>query len=347
VQLRRARCLIGFWEDGDFILENYLTNKRTTISPAVAQILGGADEYQSLNAFGSRWANVPDLSPLILRLLERDILVERGSPLDLKERLVDSRWEWGHDARYFHYATNDVEFESDPEKQRSDLIERALKVPPPSPYRAHEGPRVQLGEHVSNRPGELWEALKTRRTCRSFTGGSITRDQFETIVSWTWGKTAAYSFPHTGDFIVKTSPSGGARHPIETYPVVLAVQGIAPGIYHYSVRDNALVLLRPGDFSELALELCSDQPWIRDASAVFFMTAVLERSMWKYRHSHAYRVIHLDAGHLGQTFHLVCAALGLGPLTFAATRNSLIERELRLDGVAEIVVYTAAVGVPR
>jgi SagB-type dehydrogenase family enzyme len=76
------------------------------------------------------------------------------------------------------------------------------------------------------------------------------------------------------------------------------------------------------------------------------MTAVIERSSWKYRHSHAYRVLYLDAGHLGQTFQLVCTYLGLGPCTFAATHNRLIERELGLDGVSEIVIYTAAVGVP-
>jgi hypothetical protein len=43
---------------------------------------------------------------------------------------------------------------------------------------------------------------------------------------------------------------------------------------------------------------------------------------------------------------LVCTRLGLGPFTTAATRNRAIERELGLDGVSEIVVYTAAVGVP-
>jgi hypothetical protein len=54
----------------------------------------------------------------------------------------------------------------------------------------------------------------------------------------------------------------------------------------------------------------------------------------------------LDAGHLGQTFHLVCTSLGLGPFTFAATRNPAVEQALGIDGVNEIVLYTAAVGVP-
>jgi nitroreductase len=54
------------------------------------------------------------------------------------------------------------------------------------------------------------------------------------------------------------------------------------------------------------------------------MTAILERTMWKYALSHAYRVIFLDAGHLGQTFHLVCTKLGLAPFTTAATEEAAI-----------------------
>jgi SagB-type dehydrogenase family enzyme len=146
--------------------------------------------------------------------------------------------------------------------------------------------------------------------------------------------------------VVKTSPSGGARHPIEVYPVVLAIENIEPGIYHYSVRENSIAALRTGGVADLAVELCAGHEWIRTAAAVFFMTAVVERSAWKYPSSHAYRVLHLDAGHLGQTFHLVCTELGLGPFTFAATYNPAVEAALGIDGVTEIVMYTAAVGVP-
>ena len=76
-----------------------------------------------------------------------------------------------------------------------------------------------------------------------------------------------------------------------------------------------------------------------------FLTAVLPRSMWKYDHARAYRVVQLDAGHVGQTFHLVCTALGLGPFTTAAIQDQEIEADLRLDGVDEVVMYAAATGV--
>jgi SagB-type dehydrogenase family enzyme len=149
-----------------------------------------------------------------------------------------------------------------------------------------------------------------------------------------------------GEYLFKASPSGGARHPIEVYPVILRVEGVEPGVYHYSVERHALE--RIGDVPQAAelVHLCGGQQWIADAAVVFFMTAVVTRSMWKYASSHAYRVVLLDAGHLGQTFHLVCTNIGLAPFTTAAVRGTEIEALVGLDGVSEIVVYAAASGRP-
>lgn len=76
------------------------------------------------------------------------------------------------------------------------------------------------------------------------------------------------------------------------------------------------------------------------------MTAVFPRVLWKYRFSHAYRVVLLDAGHLCQTFCLVATWLGLAPFCTAAFADSLIEKDLRLDGIMESPLYLAGVGMP-
>src|SRR5205823_548081 len=146
------------------------------------------------------------------------------------------------------------------------------------------------------------KVLHRRRTMRLFTRKKISLNDFSTLLLWTWGKTYNILDPHIGEYILKTSPSGGARHPIEVYPIVLRVEDVDSGIYHYSVRKHELEPIRRGNFEDTIVRLCGNQEWLRDASAVFFMTALLERSMWKYEQSHAYRVVLLDAGHLGQTF---------------------------------------------
>jgi SagB-type dehydrogenase family enzyme len=344
-RLRRARSLIATWEADRLLVVNYLSGKRSTVSVPVVQVLCALDEYAALPEIEAE-LGLPQIEGLLSKLRNEDLIVEEGSGQAIKDELVDESWPWTHEAGFFHFATNDLDFVTDPSEQREYLLRRAAQVPPPSPYKEYDRAGTALPRRRDGRNDDLWAVLRARRTCREFSGGSIGREDLAEILLWTWGSSRHLSFPRTGDLVGKTSPSGGARHPIEVYPVILAVDGIDPGIYHYSVRDHSITSLRSGRLAELAVELCSGQESIRRAAAVFFMTAVVERSSWKYPSSHAYRVIQLDAGHLGQTFHLVCTALALGPLTFAATRNRAVEEALGIDGVKEIVVYTAAVGVP-
>jgi SagB-type dehydrogenase family enzyme len=71
------------------------------------------------------------------------------------------------------------------------------------------------------------------------------------------------------------------------------------------------------------------------------MTASLPRSMRKYDFARAYRVVLLDTGHLGQTFHFAATALGLGVFTTAALDDARIERLLAVDGISEAISMPA------
>ncbi len=345
-RIRRARCLVAFWEGGELVLQNYLTNKQTVIAPPMAQLIHELDDYLGEASAVERFGSIPHAKDLVDRLLAQDVLVIEGSSLDRKERLLDERWKWGHEARFFHYSTQHVCYEADLEVQRRNLVRLACQVSPPSPFKDYGRSDVELPGSFDDRAGELWDALRTRRTRRSYTRQAISLQDFSTLLLWTWGRTHLITDPKVGQYVLKTSPSGGARHPTEVYPVVLRVDGVEPGIYHYSVRRHGLELIRMGCFEDLVVRLCAHQEWVRDAAAIFFMTAVVGRSMWKYDNARAYRVLQLETGHLGQTFHLVCTNLGLAPFTMAATLDGEIERELVLDGVSEIPTYTAVVGVP-
>ena len=79
---------------------------------------------------------------------------------------------------------------------------------------------------------------------------------------------------------------------------------------------------------------------------MFLITAVFPRSMWKYRFPRAYRVVLADAGHLCQTFCLVATYLRLAPFCTMALKDSLIERDLGIDGINESILYVAGVGLP-
>jgi SagB-type dehydrogenase family enzyme len=345
-RVRRSRSLVAFWDGGELVLHSYLTNSQTIVAPLLAQVLGELGDYVPIEGVSDRLGPPPHGRELTERLIAQQVLVVEGTALDEKEALIDGRWKWGHEARYLHYSTQQVRFEVDAEAERERLRLLAQAEPPPIPFKHYCDPGLPLPGSFADRTGGLWDVLLRRRTRRAFERAALSLEDFSTVLLWTWGKTAEVESSVLGRYVLKTSPSGGARHSIEVYPVALRVEGMRPGIYHYSVARHDLEPLREGDFEDLVVRLCGEQGWVRDASAVFFMTAVVERSMWKYRHSHAYRVLHLDAGHLGQTFHLVCTQLGLAPFTTTATQNEAIESELGLDGVSEIALYAAATGVP-
>jgi SagB-type dehydrogenase family enzyme len=131
---------------------------------------------------------------------------------------------------------------------------------------------------------------------------------------------------------------------VEVYLMALRVKGLDAGLYHYAAEAHALGPISRGATAQQARAYCADQRFVAGAAALFIMTGVFERTMWKYPHPRAYRVVLLDAGHLGQTFCLTATRLGLAPFSTAAVKDSLIETDLGIDGVAESVLYVTGIG---
>ncbi len=116
-------------------------------------------------------------------------------------------------------------------------------------------------------------------------------------------------------------------------------------MYHYQARDNRLARL-PAKVSPRKISAyCADQPYFSGAAALFIMTAVFARTMWKYGRARAYRVVLLETGHLCQTFCLTATRLRLAPFSTAALKDSLIESDLGIDGISESVLYVAGIGL--
>jgi SagB-type dehydrogenase family enzyme len=342
-RIRRSLALILQWEPSYLRASNYISGRTSKVSPELVPLLDAFVGYapRSLLQGSGRSSE-----QLIQRLIANDILVEEGSELALREELLHAQWSWDSAARHFHFATNAVEFEANDEAVWGALERKSETSPPPSPFREYEGHYGVLPSPLTPAM-PLGEALRRRRTCRAFDRAPLSLLELSTVIGLTWGVSSiAPAGQSLGDFVLKTSPSGGARHPTEVYLFASRIEGLAPGIYHYSPRLHALHALSAEEPSRLAAALCAQQQWVGDAAASFFMTSLVSRTMWKYGHSHAYRVLLLDAGHLGQTFHLVCTALGLGPFTTAAFDGSAVERALGLDGINEIAIYAGAVGRP-
>lgn len=347
MEIRRAHSLVFFWENGKLTGTNYLTGRQVVCSVSLLHILDAVPEFTSLDLLHDQFASVPDSKVVIRHLLSQQVLLRKGSPTERKDALLWKQWKWGHDARFFHFGTREVSYNFNFEEVREFFEKRALTDPPPSPFKTEANKnKIALKKAVYPQT-DFWGTLFSRRTCRDFTGKRVPRKLFSAFLTSVFGMTQYYNESVLDKRIIKTSPSGGARHPVEAYVMVKNVEAIPAGIYHYEVETNSLAPIREYIGENAVSKLFSGQYWVKNAAVSFIFTAVLPRSMWKYDHSRAYRVILLDAGHIGQTFHLAGTALGLGVFTTAAVQDKLIEKCLKIDGVSEVVIYAGCIGYAR
>ncbi len=343
---RRAAHVISYWDEEGLVLENYVARTRVGVDPVAGLLLSAASRWRTLPDFCAAFPEYEASSVRqSVRLLARHKFLDK-SARPAKDSGYLPRWrEWTPAAAYYHFTTKDAKFNSDPAVEMRFYRQRAKEWPIPAPAKhLNHARQIPLPEPL---PGDRFtDVLHQRRTWRRFSRKSITLPQFATLLHTTWGVQQWMKWPVLGRLARKTSPSGGARHPIEAYVVALNVKGLAPGIYHYAADRHRLELVRRGATSEMVEEFFPSQWWYRRAAAVFLMTAVFARTQWKYPAPRTYRVVLADAGHLGQTFCLTATWLGLAPFCTMALADSKVEKALRVDGVSESVIYATGVGTP-
>jgi SagB-type dehydrogenase family enzyme len=328
IPYRRSPGLVFYWDESRLVCFDCISGRRYAVAPEVLDFLhhlGDGTVNGGLDVNGT------------LRSLSRLGLVERVG--------AGRAWPWQAwmpEAAFFHFGTRGGTYPADPREQDVELRSKAARTPPPPPTKTTAGSRTRLAspQHI----GELADVLKARRTWRNFSDAPVPAASLATLLQLTWGVQRWGTVAGQGRVALKTSPSGGARHPIEAYVLAANVKGLRPRAYHYDAATHELVDLRRGVSAPLIERLLANQDYYRGAAAVIVMTAVIARSMWKYPRSRAYRTMLADAGHLGQTFCLSATALGLAPFCTMAFREAEVERLLRIDGVTECAMYIVGVG---
>ncbi len=194
-------------------------------------------------------------------------------------------------------------------------------------------------EMLPDRTRGLFDILRTRRSRRAYSAAPLALTELATLL---WSVQGVVESGR--DFTLRTAPSAGARHPLETYVMVNRVADLAPGLYRFSPSGHRLV--RTSDDEAVADRMaaaCLGQGMLRTCAVSFIWTAAIERGRWKYQ-QRAYRYIYLDAGHACQNLYLACEALGLGCCAVAAFDDDAVDRILGVDGREEFAIYLATVG---
>ncbi len=213
-------------------------------------------------------------------------------------------------------------------------------------WKSYEGaeriplPRPSLGDAT------LEQTILSRRSQTGrFAGGPISFEQLAGILRFTYGPTLdvpSRKFP--GESLrLRAAPSGGGLYPLEIYPLVFGVDGLAPGVYHYSVSDHSLELLRAGSCLPEFLDCTSYHDLATTAAVVFAITAVMPRTLSKYLFR-GYRFLSYDVGAVVQNFYLTATALGLGSCALGGFYDDRCGQLLDIDNVSENVMMLFTVG---
>jgi SagB-type dehydrogenase family enzyme len=167
----------------------------------------------------------------------------------------------------------------------------------------------------------LQTALRERRSVGAFGARLLptpmTQDQLSAMLMHSYGaiRELPWKAAHDNGGFGRPAASAGGLYPIEIYPVVLNVEGLTPGIYHYNVPEHALHCVREGDGSASLMdelkECTTYHDLLQDAAVVFLLTGVWKRTLSKY-HQRGYRFMLHDAGTLVQNLYLTGTALDLG-----------------------------------
>jgi SagB-type dehydrogenase family enzyme len=189
----------------------------------------------------------------------------------------------------------------------------------------------------------LDDLLARRASCRRFSGAELALDAVSSLLAAAYGEGPEVSV-EGASFPSRPVPSAGATYPLQLHVLVRAVDGLAPGSYHYLPGDHALAPTGPGvPFAALA-EIFLGQPYLTPAAAVLVLAGALDQTTARYG-DRGYRYVLYEAGHTMQNVILTGAALDVGSLNLGGFLDDALAAVLRLRPDA-VPLYGVALGPP-
>jgi SagB-type dehydrogenase family enzyme len=336
--------MINRFDDGYFAM-NLMQKSAFSLDPPLFGLLASMVE----DAEASELADVlpgydtEAAQGILDALVDVGAVVEVGSTAANEDALISSKWHWGEAALSFHLTTRDSEFATSAESSAGQLARLADDPPPPLRLPLKDGSAiVELPDPFTD--NALTTLMAKRRTVRIPLNVAAPLKAVSDILFAGVG-IVGETRNVTGSLPLKTTPSGGARNPYETYLIVRNVDGLAQGVYRYCGLAHALQLVSDEAVPSLG-SLIANQDWADGMAAMVVLVAHFERTMWKYRNGNAYKVVLMEAGHIGQNITLAATAHGLTACPTAALSHSRIESLLGISDPLVSPVYALLLGVP-
>lgn len=228
--------------------------------------------------------------------------------------------------------------------QYLEVSDQRRGFPPPplqAPY-PEIGALVDLPRPADIRvePLDLRTAIENRASVRRYAAVPLALPELSYLLWCTQGVKSVEGRYAT----MRTVPSAGARHALETYLLANRVQGLQPGLYRFLALEHKLlaVSLQP-DVADEITRACWNQRFVHESAVTFIWAAVAYRMTWRYG-QRGYRYLHLDVGHVCQNLYLAAQSVNCGTCAIAAFSDEDMNRLLELDGEEQFVIYLAALG---
>jgi SagB-type dehydrogenase family enzyme len=174
------------------------------------------------------------------------------------------------------------------------------------------------------------ETLHKRRSVRDYKRGPLNLEQVSQLL---WAASGSNLYR-------RTAPSAGATYPLEIYLVVGEVEGLEPGIFHYSSSRHSLEMTKEQDVRNRLSRAALGQEMIEEASVSIVIAADYGRTTGHYG-QRGTRYVHMEVGHVGQNVSLQAVALSLGTVMIGAFDDKQVKEVL---GIREEPLYIIPVG---
>jgi len=313
-------------------------------------LLSKATEWTAAQQF---YPMYPALDPAVIAgrvetLTAQGFLVAEGTPPAHFDIEYESFWKWDTPAGLYHFGMKDPPY-LNPQQAAAWMEYRATTAAPVPLFTTNESCEIVHELPKPDLTKGLMGVMSRRRSIRSFLPDPMSVESLRDCLFAGLGITGFLDthLPEAARLLpLKMTPSGGARNPYEAYVYVNNVKDLASGLYHYSAVDNTLGLLTPTPPVTPA-QLLIGQYWADESGAVILLVANFERTMWKYPHPTAYRVLLIEAGAISQNISLAAADHDLSTIPTAAFSDTYAHALLQLDWIKQALVLAVLVGKPR
>ena len=186
---------------------------------------------------------------------------------------------------------------------------------------------IELPEPDPDGQLSVERAIATRASRRTFASDPVTLEDVSQLL---W---AAQGITHVRSGVrMRAAPSAGATYPLETVLEVApdGCEALEASLYRYEQATHRLEQIHAEPCHDELTAAALTQEVVRDAPATIALAANVDRTRRQYP-AHADRYVHMEAGHVAENVHLVCASRELNTCPVGAFSDDEVRDVLELS----------------